>query len=41
MITASDQAWDDVIAVGNLPSFSRDFTDLVYIASEIMQMAPK
>jgi hypothetical protein len=36
MITASDQAWDDVITVCNLPSFSRDLTNLVYIASEIM-----
>jgi hypothetical protein len=41
MITASDQAWDDVIAVSNLPSFNKDFTNLVYIASEIIQMAPK
>jgi len=36
MITASDQAWDDIITISNLPSFSRDFTNLVYIALEIM-----
>jgi hypothetical protein len=36
MIIALDQVWDDVIIVYNLPSFSKDLTNLVYIASEIM-----
>ena len=41
MITALDQAQDNIITVSNLPSFSTDFTNLVYIVSEIMQIAPK
>ena len=41
MITAPDQAWDDVIAVSNSPSFSKDSTHCVSVASEIMQVAPK